>query len=88
MEIDQRDLPREPDEERDIIVHFVREYFVPSSERRDSWMVWLGQDKKADYPSKEEAVKLALKLAAQAKRPAWLHEGPYPPKLIYAPDPR
>jgi hypothetical protein len=64
-------LHRAPDEDRDVIVHYI------GSARHDGnadgfWMLWLGRERRGDYPTQEEAFVAARRLSAMTGRPAWL----------------
>lgn len=73
----------EPDESRDVIVHYIEIHYVPGGEKRDTWMVFLGLEKQADCNTLEEAITLARQLAKRHVRRAWLHDTTgYPLKPI------
>ena len=72
-----------PDESRDVIVHYIQIIDASTGEKRDTWTVWLGQDKRAECATLEEARHLALQLAHRHQRPAWLlDESGYPLKSV------
>ena len=72
-----------PDETRDVIVHYIQIIDASTGEKRDTWTVWLGLDKKADCTTLEEATRLARQLAQRHGCPAWLRDKTgYPLKPI------
>ncbi len=74
-----------PDENRDIIVHYILVHEVPGGLKRDTWTVWLGKDKQVECASLEEATERARRLAREHGRRAWLHDTTgYPLKRIDA----
>ena len=73
----------EPNELRDVIVHFVAEVDPARGTRRDRWMVYLGLDKRTETDDEAIAVFAGRKLAVDSGRPAWLlGRGGYPLKPI------
>lgn len=76
-----RNVP--PDEERDVIVHFVKEIDGRTGSSRDRWLIFLGLDKRGEADNREGAIVLARQLAAVNNRPAWLlDESGYPMRPI------
>ena len=72
-----------PDEKRDVIVHYIQIIDASTGQKRDTWTVWLGLEKQTDCTTLEEATSLALQLAQQHGRPAWLlDETGYPLKSV------
>jgi hypothetical protein len=70
-------LHRVPDEDRDVIVHYIGTARHAGTARHDGnpdgfWMLWLGRERRGDYPTQEEAFVAARRLSAMTGRPAWL----------------
>ena len=73
----------EPDEGRDVVVHYLEVLDVSSREKRHTWTVWLGTEKQTECSTREEATGLARELARKHGRRAWLHDANgYPLKPI------
>lgn len=72
-----------PDEDRDVIVNYTQVHVAETGEKRDTWGVWLGQEKQTEWTTVEEATEFARKLARKHGRRAWLHDASgYPLKPI------
>jgi hypothetical protein len=68
-----------PDPRRDVMVYrVVMIDALAGGSIGDRWTVWLGEDSEGSFDSEAEAVGVALRLAADHARPAWLvpEEGP------------
>jgi hypothetical protein len=78
-----RPRPNAPDENQDVIVHYIKEIQVPSNREREYWMLWHGQERLVDYATYEQAIIAAQRLSANIGRPAWLlDKAGYPLKPI------
>jgi len=72
-----------PDEQRDVIVHFIQVRDAATGEKRDTWTVWLALEKQTDCTTVGEAIVLARQLGRKHGRQAWLHDATgYPLKPI------
>ncbi len=72
-----------PDEDRDVIVNYIQVQYVPTGEKRDTWSVYLGPEKQAEFTTVEDATAFARQLARKHRRRAWLHDtSGYPLKPI------
>jgi len=72
-----------PDEDRDVIVHYVQVHNAATGEKRDTWGVFLGLAKQAEFTTVEDATEYAPNLARKHGRLAWLHDSTgYPLKPI------
>lgn len=81
-----RSRPNAPDEDRDVIVHYMEEIQVPAHSEREYWIVWQGQEWQAEYATYDEAIAAARRLSADIDRPAWLLDrSGYPLKPIDPP---
>ncbi len=73
----------EPDERRDVLVHYTQIRNAATGEKRDTWMVFLGLEKHAECATVKAATELARTLARKHGRRAWLHDATgYPLKPI------
>ena len=73
----------EPDESRDVLVHYTQIRHAATSEKRDTWMVFLGLEKHVECATLKAATELARTLAKKHGRRAWLHDATgYPLKPI------
>ncbi len=73
----------EPDERRDVLVHYAQSRHAATGERRDIWVVFLGLEKHTECATRNAATELARTLARQHGRRAWLHDATgYPLKPI------
>ena len=64
----------EPDEKRDVIVHYFQIRDTSGRKKGDTWKVFLGLEKEADCNTFEEATTFARQLAKRHGRRAWLHD--------------
>ncbi len=75
-------MTRTPDEDCDVIVHQFRQV-GENGAARDTWAVWIGDEKQGERDSLKSATELACHLATLHSRPAWLiDETGYPLKPI------
>ncbi len=73
----------EPDERRDVLVHYTQSRHAVTSEKRATWVVFLGLEKHTECATLDAATALARTLARQHGRRAWLHDATgYPLKPI------
>jgi hypothetical protein len=72
-----------PDEDQDVVVHYIRELNLVDRSERDRWLVFKGLQKVDEYPDQGKALALARRLARESGRAAWLLDaGGYPLKWI------
>ncbi len=64
----------EPDEARDVLVHYTQCRHAATGERRDAWIVFLGLEKHTECATLQAATELARTLAKKHRRRAWLHD--------------
>jgi hypothetical protein len=64
----------EPDERRDVLVHYTRLRDAATGEKRDVWIVILGVEQHAEFATFKAATALARTLAKKHGRRAWLHD--------------
>ena len=75
-------IPR-PDEDQDVIVHYIKAHSASSGAFRHLWTVFVGNDKRGDADDLANAERLSRELARQHHRPAWLLDADgYPLKPI------
>ena len=67
-------MSRLPDKDHDVIVHKLD----ARSADRDTWTVWIGDEKQGERDSLKAATELACHLATLHNRPAWLDEAGSP----------
>ncbi len=73
----------DPDERRDVLVHYTQIRHAATGEKRATWVVFLGLEKHTECATLDAATALARKLARQHGRRAWLHDATgYPLKPI------
>ncbi len=73
----------EPDERRDVLVHYTQIRTAATREKQPTWVVFLGVEKHVECATLDAATTLARKLARQHGRRAWLHDATgYPLKPI------
>jgi len=78
-----RSRVKKPDEDRDVIVHYVQIHNAATGEKRDTWGVFLGLEKQAEFITFKDATAYARQLARKHRRRAWLHDASgYPLKPI------
>jgi hypothetical protein len=71
------------DESRDVVIHYVQEIDARSDERRERWMVFLGEEQRGEVDTLDDALALAKRLAVRSNRPAWLLDSDgYPLKPV------
>ena len=74
---------RRPDEDHDVVVHYMRLPVAHGGAGKDVWTVWLGREQLGYRHTLEAATALAGQVAAMNSRPAWLlDETGYPLKPI------
>src|SRR4051812_42388959 len=72
-----------PDEDHDVIVHFMREHEAGGGPYRDVWRVYLGKDEVGQADNEADAMIFARNTATRENRPAWsLSASGYPLKRI------
>ncbi len=64
----------EPNERRDVLVHYTQSRHAATSEKRDTWIVFLGLEKHVECATLDAAEAVARKLARQHGCRAWLHD--------------
>ena len=73
----------EPNERRDVLVHYTQSRHAVTDEKRDTWLVFLGLEKHTECATFKAATELARTLAKKHRRRAWLHDATgYPLKPI------
>ncbi len=73
----------DPDERRDVLVHYTQIRHAATGEKRATWVVFLGLEKHTECATLDAATALARTLARQHGRRAWLHDATgYPLKPI------
>ncbi len=73
----------DPDERRDVLVHYTQIRTAATGEKRATWVVFLGLQKHTACATLDAATALARTLARQHGRRAWLHDATgYPLKPI------
>jgi len=78
-----RSRVKKPDEDCDVIVNYIQVQYVPTGEKRDTWSVYLGPEKQAEFATFKDAKDFARQLARKHRRRAWLHDtSGYPLKPI------
>lgn len=78
-----RSRVKKPDEDRDVIVHYIQIRNAETGDTRDTWRVHLGLNKQAEFTTLKDATTYARQLARKHRRRAWLHdESGYPLKPI------
>jgi hypothetical protein len=77
----------QPDEDLDVIVHYMRVNVIPAKEHsHDTWTVWVGEQKLAECDSLDAATSFARQAGAVRNRPVWLLEKKgYPMTLLFDP---
>jgi hypothetical protein len=79
----QNSRSEDPDERRDVLVHYTQIRNAATGEKRATWIVFLGLEKHSECATLDAATKLARTLAKQHGRRAWLHDATgYPLKPI------
>lgn len=79
----QSSRSEDPDERRDVLVHYTQIRHAAAGEKRATWVVFLGLEKHTECATLDAATELARKLAKQHGRRAWLHDATgYPLKPI------
>jgi len=79
----QRSRVKKADEDRDVIVHYIQIHEVPTGQKRDTWSVFLGLAKQAEFTTVKDATDFARQLARRHGRRAWMHDATgYPLKRI------
>jgi len=72
-----------PDEDRDAIIHYVEEIDASTGERRDTWMLYVGQTRIGDETTEDRAIRSGLHLGREHGKPVWfLDRRGYPLKPI------
>ncbi len=79
----QSSQSEDPDERRDVLVHYTQIRNAATREKQPTWMVFLGVEKHVECATLDAAEAVARKLARQHGRRAWLHDATgYPLKPI------
>jgi hypothetical protein len=72
-----------PDEDRDVIVHYLKIHEVLGGRARDEWTVWKGKQQLGAFDNREDASRLACRAAEEEGCRAWmLDEAGYPLKPL------
>jgi len=61
-----------PDEDRDVIIHYVEEIDAGTGERRDTWMLYVGQTPIGDETTEARAIQSGLRIGRKHGKPVWL----------------